>query len=179
MPQRDVVLQSTPKSGKEGSDGTIRRLAYCCPHCPYWNRSLSTFHNHLLVEHRPEKAFKCSACVFQANDRDFVEDHIIYLRLDGRTHLEARSLPTLPIPSNRHASFLRSVFVPIGKNCGMLDGESAKRRDLSTSPITMADKEDGSIGLSGIYIELIFGYVLFLETLLLSFQDQRRYRLQL
>ncbi|XP_057380646.1 uncharacterized protein LOC130703026 isoform X2 [Daphnia carinata] len=87
----------------------IERLVYQCPHCSFWARAVSSFHQHLMA-HEKSPTFKCSHCDFSARYRIAITQHI--KKSPKETHSSACWTMTKPVPENHYPEYLKTSLIP-------------------------------------------------------------------
>lgn len=139
------------KRKREDSSSSIRtvklieRLVYQCPHCSFWARAVSSFHQHLMA-HEKKTTFKCSHCDFSSRYRTAITKHI--KESPKETHRSACWNMTKPVPENQYPEYLKTSLIPeleysgTRKITNLVSDEELKREALS-------DSSDSSWKLSG------------------------------
>ncbi|KAI9552410.1 hypothetical protein GHT06_022776 [Daphnia sinensis] len=113
----DTQRKTTEKMKKKREDSNssirtpklIERLVYQCPHCSFWARAVSSFHQHLMA-HEKTPTFKCSHCDFNARYRIAITKHI--KKSPQETHSSACWIMTKPIPENQYPEYLKTSLIP-------------------------------------------------------------------
>ncbi len=80
---------------------------------------MDDFHDHIVMAHRDEHPFKCSACTFDA-------DNCLDVHLHQKAHREAGDLlhstvvivTVHPVPDDRYITMMRLLGVPANVNEG-------------------------------------------------------------